>query len=372
MSIVTLTSASGAPGVTTTTVGLAATWPGPAIAVEADPVGGSAMLAGFFRGFQPPRLSVVDLVLAHRDGRLAEEFPDALIPLPGTGAAILPGPRSHAQARSALDLWEPLTLIGQALDNASVADLSLPRPASPPDWPGATDSSWGADPSRGADTTRINTIPRAADPSRTTTDGSDRPMGTDLLVDAGRLGMESYPQPLLDRADLVILVVNSSLPSVAAAKQWADQAVAHRRDHPEAPEWAVLLVGPGQPYSPAEVSRVLAVPLVGSVRHDPAGASVYSHGSSTRRRTALNRDLARCVTAIRDRLDTADRLLGRPDATADRPLGRPDVDRSPGHPDATDHSSRHPGTETWRHDPAGETAASPWSANHRVTLGGAR
>jgi Mrp family chromosome partitioning ATPase len=46
MSVIVLTSASGSPGVSTTAVGLALSWPGPVLLVEADPTGGSAVLAG--------------------------------------------------------------------------------------------------------------------------------------------------------------------------------------------------------------------------------------------------------------------------------------------------------------------------------------
>ena len=41
MAIVCLASASGSPGVTTTAVGMAFSWPRPVLLVEADPTGGS-------------------------------------------------------------------------------------------------------------------------------------------------------------------------------------------------------------------------------------------------------------------------------------------------------------------------------------------
>ena len=50
MALIVLTSASGSPGVTTSAVGLALTWPRPALLVEADPTGGSSVLAGYLRG----------------------------------------------------------------------------------------------------------------------------------------------------------------------------------------------------------------------------------------------------------------------------------------------------------------------------------
>jgi hypothetical protein len=50
MAVIALASASGSPGVTTTALGLALLWPRPVLLIEADPTGGSGLLAGYFRG----------------------------------------------------------------------------------------------------------------------------------------------------------------------------------------------------------------------------------------------------------------------------------------------------------------------------------
>jgi len=249
MSIIVLTSACGAPGVTTTTLGLAVTWARPAIAVEADPVGGSSMLAGYFRGFHEPTQSVVDLLLAHRNGRLSEQFPLSLIHVEGTTASVLPGPRSHAQARGALDLWEPLSLVWKTLH----AEM-------------------------------------------------------DVLVDAGRLGMESAPTSLLRVADMVLLVTRSDLPSLAASKQWAEQVRENRAAHPELPEWKILLIGGGHPYSAREVESVLGLTVLSTLGLDAKGALAYSAGASVRRQR-LNKDLVQAGRSVREALDAADLLL---------------------------------------------------------------
>jgi cellulose biosynthesis protein BcsQ len=52
MAVIALASAAGSPGVTTTAVGLAFSWPRPVLLVEADPTGSSGFLAGFFRGIR--------------------------------------------------------------------------------------------------------------------------------------------------------------------------------------------------------------------------------------------------------------------------------------------------------------------------------
>ena len=54
--VVALASASGSPGVTTTALGMALLWPRPVLLVEADPTGGSGLLAGYFRGHARVRL----------------------------------------------------------------------------------------------------------------------------------------------------------------------------------------------------------------------------------------------------------------------------------------------------------------------------
>ena len=89
MALITLTSASGSPGVTTTAVGLALCWPRPVLLVEADPTGGSAIAAGYLRGGAAPSDSLIDLAFAHRDGALLEAIPriDAAYDRPTTGTA---------------------------------------------------------------------------------------------------------------------------------------------------------------------------------------------------------------------------------------------------------------------------------------------
>jgi len=191
------------------------------------------------------------LLLAHRAGRLAEQLPLSVMGIRGTSAGILPGPRSHAQAHSALDLWEPLSLVWRSLHQE----------------------------------------------------------GTDIFIDAGRLGMNSYAEPLLRLADLILLVTRSDLPSLAAARQWAEQAVTLRVNQPQAPEWAVLLVGAGNPYGPGEVAEVLGLPVVAVLGLDGRGASVFSAGTRMRRPGKLDRDLRKCGENLRQKLVVVDKVI---------------------------------------------------------------
>ena len=108
MSLIVLTSASGSPGVSTTAIGLALVWPRPVLLVDADPTGGSAFLAGYFRAEPAPPEGLPELVLAARDGRLGELLPQTLLEVDGSRVRLLPGLRSHAQAAGVAGVWGPL------------------------------------------------------------------------------------------------------------------------------------------------------------------------------------------------------------------------------------------------------------------------
>ncbi|MBK8458810.1 MAG: hypothetical protein IPL43_00155 [Micropruina sp.] len=217
MGIVTLVSASGSPGVTSTAVGLALTWPRPVVLVEADPTGGSGILAGFFRASTDQR-GLIDLVMAHRSGVLAEALPRLLMPVPGSHASVLVGSKAHEQAAGLERVWDPLLLALRGLVAA----------------------------------------------------------GQDVIVDAGRLGLDGSPRPLIHDSDLTLLVSRTTLPALAAARSWA--RVLGEETLPTHPV-RVLLVGEGRPYRSGEVTRTLGLPALGSVTWDPARAAVFSDGA---------------------------------------------------------------------------------------------
>jgi len=244
MALVVLASASGAPGVTTTALGLALCWPRPVVLVDADPVGGSAVLAGYFRGGVAHNDAMVQLVLARRDGRLPDELRAVLMPVPDSEVLLLPGVRSHAQAASLGELWPELGLELRALE--------------------AT--------------------------------------GQDVIVDAGRLGMVSSPAPLVEQADLALLVVRSDLPSLAAARQWAATWGSARDDGTGAAAAGLVLVGEGRPYTAGEVSRVLQIPVVEKVAWDERTAQVFSVGQQPSAKSGSSR-LVRSYRALAGAID---------------------------------------------------------------------
>jgi hypothetical protein len=214
--LIALASASGAPGVTTTALALALHWPRPVVLVEADASGGSGLLAGYFRA-QLDQPGLVDLVLAQRADLLREAVPRLLFPLEGTQASVLFGLRSHEQAAGASVLWPPLLEVLRDLD----------------------------------------------------------PAGTDVIVDAGRLGMPGWPRPLVSDADGVLLVTRGDLPGLAGARSWASALAA---DDEPGHVVRVLLIGEHRPYGAREVARTLGLSVLGSIEWAPELATIYSHG----------------------------------------------------------------------------------------------
>lgn len=252
MAVLALTSASGSPGVTATAVGLALSWPRPVLLLEADPTGGSGLLAGFFRGAREYDAGLIELALS------PYAIPDALAEVvrtvEGSAVSFVAGLRSHAQAGAVRDLWSPLA--------DELADL----------------------------------------------DGN----GQDVIVDAGRLGLVGSPEPLLAAADLSLLVTRTTLPALAAARSWTDSiARSSLWSNP-----GVLLVGERQPYTASEVGSVLGLPVLAALADDPDGAAVYSRGAEPPKRFEigpLTRSLRAATAAIQSRMaQSRSDLMGAP------------------------------------------------------------
>ena len=203
MALIVLTSANGSPGVTSSALGLAMAWPRPSILVDADPTGSRAIPAGYFRGGQlPSEGSIVDLALAHRQGSLVEELPRLLMRIPNTHIQLLNGPVRHNQARALDSLWEPLAGAFKNLERN----------------------------------------------------------GQDVIVDAGRLGLEGSPYKLLAAADLALLVTRSTVPALVGAASWAPTLRDTFTRSGAATSLGALVVGPGMPFTAGEVSKTLQMP----------------------------------------------------------------------------------------------------------------
>ncbi|MFI8528549.1 hypothetical protein ACIGB8_29105 [Promicromonospora sukumoe] len=219
MAVIALCSASGSPGVTTTALGLAIAWPRPVLLVEADPVGGSAILAGWFQGAHDHDTGLLDVAFAAEP--VAAALDRVAVPIKD-GVRFVPGVRSHLEARELGGLWGPLVEVLAGLD--------------------AT--------------------------------------GQDVIIDAGRLGMADSPRFLLERADMTLLVTRTDLPALAAVRSHTDLVVRTRA-------WkraGLLVVGPDRPYSGRGASKLLGLPLAGSVAYSPKDAETYHLGAPPRAR----------------------------------------------------------------------------------------
>lgn len=238
MAVIALTSASGSPGVTTTALGMALLWPRPVLLVEADPTGGSGLLAGYFRGTREYVTGLIELALTSssiHDGlaEVSERIED-------TTVSFVAGTRSHTQAPALRDLWQPLS--------EELADLES--------------------------------------------------TGQDVIVDAGRLGLVGAPEPLLANADLTLIVTRTTLPAISAVRSWADSVQRGTSDWQQS---GVLVVGERQPYSSREVAHALNLPVVATLPEDPDSAAVFSRGAQPPKRIdtgVLARGLHAAIASI--------------------------------------------------------------------------
>ena len=256
MALIVLTSANGSPGVTTSALGLALVWPRPTVLVDADPTGSLAIPAGYFRGGQlPTDQTIVDLALSHRQGTLVDDLPSMLVPIPDSQVQFLCGPRRHNQARSLENLWEPLAVALKALERN----------------------------------------------------------GQDVIVDAGRLGLEGSPTRLVASADLALLTTRSTLPALVAAASWSQSLRESFARAGAEPNLGALLIGQGMPYGAKETAKTLQLPVISTLAWDRASAEVLALGARAPRRyeqSNLSRSLRACVQTIQATITTSRESLG--------------------------------------------------------------
>jgi hypothetical protein len=249
MAIVTLASGSGAPGVTTTVLALALTWPRPVLLIEADPTGASAISAGWFRGRPPHNRGLVNLAMAHRQGDITESIRDVTLHIEGSTVDVVAGIRSPAQAPTIASIWEPLS---------------------------------------------------------TALHGMER-LGTDVLVDAGRLGLVGAPMPLLRASDAVLLTTRATIPAVAGARGWATTLKEDFAGLGLTQNLGLAIVGDGRPYQARELSKLLGLPAVATLAWDPVNAETFSIGRDHKRgleRGSLARSVRAAASAIQSMVAT--------------------------------------------------------------------
>lgn len=230
MGTLVLASASGAPGVTTTALGLTLAWPRPALLADCDRDAPQAVLAGYLGGADPRRRGLVGLAHAHREGRPLDVLAECLPLPPHHHQAFLPGFANPGQVQLFNPVWP-------ALAHALAALGAGPR---------------------------------------------------DVIIDGGRLGPAGLPLPLVRSADVVAVVTGTSLRALAGIRHHLPPLVEAAGERPGAV--GLVVVGEGRPYSAREVSDAFGLPVLATLPWDPVHAATLSDGVP---RTGRNPRLAR-------------------------------------------------------------------------------
>lgn len=258
MSILLLTSASGAPGVTTLGVGLALSWPRSVLLVDCDPGAHQAVLAGYLAGTSAEGKGLLRVAEAHRDRRpLTEVVIDQSVPLAdddGASRLFLPGFSRPSSAGLFSGAWSELA--------EAFADLG------------------------------------------------DR--GFDVIVDAGRISHSGLPATLVDRADLTALVLRSDLRSIVSARVHLLALREHPRLQASQRNLSLILVGAGQPYSAREIGKSLGVPVFAEIADDAATARHLSDGQPRGRKfdnSKLARSLHTTAAQLASRFEVSAELV---------------------------------------------------------------
>lgn len=245
MSLVSVCSVAGSPGVTTTALAIGWCWPTVTgrgvVIVDADP-SGSGLLPGYLRGANPPSGGVLRLAAGSGEPS-AEVVLEHCIALGGEqDRLLLLGVTAALEARALSRIWQ--TLVGLI-----------------PDF----------------DT-----------------------LGIDVLVDVGRIEHVLEPTALLEQAGAAVLVTRSTLAGVMTGLAGLDRL---RRLRGPVRVTSALLVGEGRPYSAADVRRELGVPTLPVLAWDPRAAARIGAGEDLRRgplaRSALLRSATAAVDAVR-------------------------------------------------------------------------
>ncbi|MCA0296578.1 MAG: hypothetical protein LCH96_14955 [Actinobacteria bacterium] len=253
MSVLLLTSAGHAPGVTGLGVALAQTWPEPVLLADANREPDQSVLAGYLQGADPGGRGLGALLQAHRERRALSGCLDAAtLPLgEEDGHDFLPG-FSHP---GMVDLFGPVwTELGTALEAA------------------------------------------------------DRP----VLVDAGRITPEGLPPGLVTVCSGVVVVTGSRLVDLAALRLYLPLVVAAAGEE----RVGLVVVGPGRPYGSGEIGHRFGVPVWGKVAWQPAEAGVFAAGEPAPRRlmsSAYVADVRALGGVLTERASGRRLLLGTPD-----------------------------------------------------------
>lgn len=239
MAIYSLFSATGAPGTTTTAVGLALRWPRNVILVDADPSGSQSIAAGYLKSVLAHDRGLMELAAAARHDQMRAVLPRSLIHLEGSNADFLQGPRSPRHARSLSSLWPAFINLFGSLDA----------------------------------------------------------QGTDVIMDLGRYGTEDFAHAVLTKSDRAILTMTSSLPAIVGTN-WVANHVAENFPEGRGQRLQLCIIGQGQPYPARAIAKKLQIPDPIPVVFDAATAAHFSTGSILPKRRIGSAPLLRSLDAM--------------------------------------------------------------------------
>lgn len=257
MSIIYLTSTSGAPGVSTLATALTLHWPRPALLLEADTAKTSHILAGYLGGQYRHTHSLTEAAIANLRGGLDGETLFGQTISLGEGRYAIPGFNDLGGARGSTNTFWANML--RAIDQ-------LPLTAAAPDL--------------------------------------------DIIIDAGRFTPGDPRSPILAAADAVLLVTGNTLPDIHAlyAAEPAIMSVLEQAGHTD----YLKLVITKSPlmtvtrYTPNEISPKTGIAVAGTLPWEPQSAAHYSHGAAVPTKRAT---YPKALTDIINVLDTD--LAGR-------------------------------------------------------------
>jgi hypothetical protein len=249
VSLIVLCSATGAPGVTTTVLALGWVWPlvlagRRVLVVDAD-VAGSGILPGYLQAGVPAGGGVLGLAAERAPITPGAMLEHCVALDPSEDRLVLTGITDPAQARALWPVWSGLVDVARDLGVA----------------------------------------------------------GVDVLVDLGRLGHRHEPTVLLEQADVVGLVLGSTLASVSGA---VSGLRALREARGPGPSTGAVVVGQPDPYTPGEIARELHLEHLPVVAHDTWAAGVLSTGGGLGwrfERSALLRSARGLATDLRAGVD---------------------------------------------------------------------
>lgn len=217
---------AGAPGVTTTALGLTLQHEGPVLLVDASRDASQAVLAGFLRGTAAANSGLEEFARRRRMGAPVD-FGTASVPLDQDGTRrLLPG-FGHL---GAADLFEPA-------------------------WPDLAGSL------------------------RQLADGDSH-----VIVDCGRGTAVRALEPLVNVTDEVLMVTRTSLRHLAAARPVCDLLEPLVAASPRSIRASLVLVGEGMPYDRHEVAAQFGWPVGLVLPFLPDHAAVLSDGALPPRR----------------------------------------------------------------------------------------